>query len=181
MYILLFGLIFFIIILLLENLCYHLWSGKRTQALDARQGQQMEGSEERTSFGLDRTRFQLDLGVGFIGGGRGQHVSRCPASIQWNATCLFIFYSIFSFWKTSIESEQCHSNRRLFIIFIFWRKKVKNQPIFSGWDKSDTVDGSHILITLASIRRRGFLSRTKNVLLDPKSSPQNVRSVSILI
>ena len=101
--------------------------------------------------------------------------------LRYNATCLSIFYSIFSFWKTSIESEQCHSNRRLFIIFIFWRKKVKNQPIFSSWDKSDAVDGSHILITLASIRRRGFLSRTKNVLLDPKSSPQNVRSVPILI
>ena len=72
-------------------------------------------------------------------------------------------FTPFSFWKTSIESEQCHSNRRLFIIFIFWRKKVKNQPIFSSWDKSDAVDGSHILITLASIRRRGFLSRTKNV------------------
>ena len=58
---------------------------KATLVLGARrQGQQKEGWEERTSFGLDRTRFQLDLGVGFIGGGRGQHVSRRPASIQCN-------------------------------------------------------------------------------------------------
>ena len=125
-------------ILLLENLCYHLWNGKRTQALDARQGQQMEGSEERTSFGLDRTRFQRDLGFGFIGGGRGQHVSRRPASIQCN---LFV-----------------HLLPLFFLLKDFHR---------DCWDKSDAVDGIHILITLAAIRRRSFLSRTKNVLLDP--------------
>ena len=64
----------------------------------------------------------------------------------------------------------------------FKEKDKKTTYIIQSSDKSDAVDGSRILITRAAIRRRGFLSRTKNVfLLDPGVPRYNNFSLPTLI
>ena len=80
---------------------------KLTRELVAKQGQQREGREERTSF--SRTRFQVEPRAAFIGRTGGQHVCCLIAPVQCKLVVWSCFTSLAPFFGLSMDSKQFHS------------------------------------------------------------------------